>query len=184
MANTTKTISGTGADDNLQGTAGADVIKGNAGDDLLFGLAGDDRLVGGSGNDELDGGRGSDELSGDNGADLFVFSFGDLLVSIPPEGTTEAHISLDFGHDVVTDFQIGVDHLQVRAGSDPVVLTLAQLAEKLLLTQVDVNGDGTQDTLITIDYIDAETGIHWTDDTSSITLLGVTATSVDQVFAG
>jgi Ca2+-binding RTX toxin-like protein len=184
LANTNKTINGTGADDNLQGTAGADVIKGNAGDDLLFGLGGNDRLIGGSGNDEIDGGRGNDILSGDNGTDLFVFSFGDLLTSLPPEGATEAHISLDFGHDVVTDFQMGSDQLQVRAGSNPVVLTLAQLAEKLLLTQADVDGDGTQDTVITIDYIDAQTGIHWTDETSSITLLGVTATTVDQVFAG
>jgi Ca2+-binding RTX toxin-like protein len=180
----TKHIVGTGADDLLQGTAGDDRISGAAGDDVLLGLAGNDALAGGVGNDELDGGRGSDELAGGQGADLFVFSFGDLITSLPLEGVTEAHIVLELGDDVVQDFQLGVDHLQIRAGSDPVVVTTQRLAQVLTLSQADVDGDGTADTVITVDYIDATTGVHWTDPTSSITLLGVSGATVEELFAG
>jgi hypothetical protein len=184
LAANTKHIVGTGAHDLLQGTAADDRITGAAGDDVLLGLAGNDALSGGVGNDELDGGQGSDELAGGQGADLFVFSFGDLITSLPSEGATEAHIILELGNDVVQDFQLGVDHLQVRAGSVPMVVTIAQLAQVLMLTQTDVDGDGTVDTVINVDYIDATTGVHWSDPTSSITLLGVSGATVEELFAG
>jgi hypothetical protein len=181
MATHTKHIGGTGADDLLEGTAGDDVIKGAAGDDSLFGLDGNDWLVGGAGNDELDGGEGSDLLSGGQGADLFVSSFGDIISQFPPEGATESQIILRLGHDVVSDFELGVDHLQVRAGSDPVVLTHAQLSQVLMLTEADVDGDGTLDTVVNVDYMDE--GVHYTDPTSSITLLGVSGATVEGLFS-
>ena len=78
---------------------------------------------------------------------------------------------------------MGVDHLQVRAGSNPVVLTPAQLSQVLTLTQAEVNGDGTMDTVVNVDYVDA-TGVHWTDPTSSITLLGVSGATIGELFAG
>jgi Ca2+-binding RTX toxin-like protein len=182
MAADTKSIVGTGADDQLQGTASDDLMMGAAGNDVLLGLAGNDRLVGGVGDDVLDGGRGSDTLSGGHGADLFVFSFGDLITSLPPDGVTEAQIHLELGHDLVQDFEVGVDHLQVRAGSDPVVVTPSQLSQVLKLTQVDVDGDGTQDTVINVDYVDTN-GVHWTDPTSSITLLGVSGATALELFS-
>ena len=184
MATDNKPIVGTGDDNLLQGTSGADVIMGAAGNDLLFGLAGDDRLVGGVGDDQLDGGRGADMLSGGHGADLFVFSVGDVLVSLPGEGETEALVRFNLGHDVITDFQLGEDHLQVFAGSDPVVVSIAQLLETLELTTADVDGDGTLDTVINVDYIGAENGVHYTDPTTSITLLGVSGASIEQLFVG
>jgi Ca2+-binding RTX toxin-like protein len=179
-----KPIVGTGLDDQLQGTTGSDLLMGAAGNDVLLGLAGDDRLVGGVGDDELDGGRGSDALSGGQGSDLFVFSFGDLISSIPPEGTTEAQFRLELGHDVVGDFQVGVDHLQVRAGDNPVVLTISQLSQALMLTEADVDADGTLDTVINVDFVDASTGVHYTDPSSSITLLGVSGATIEGLFAG
>jgi Ca2+-binding RTX toxin-like protein len=181
VVTSTKQMNGTGGDDQLLGTSGVDQVKGNAGDDVLLGYAGNDSLDGGVGNDTLDGGAGNDLLAGGKGADLFVSSFGDLLVAIPPEGTTEAHIALYLGDDVVTDFQLGVDHLQMLSGSTPVALTVDQLAQTLKLTETDVNGDGKVDTVITVDYVDAS-GIHWTDDTSSITLLGVSGASVAALY--
>jgi Ca2+-binding RTX toxin-like protein len=176
-----KQINGTGADDQLSGTSGADQIKGNAGNDVLMGYAGNDWLDGGVGNDTLDGGAGNDTLTGAKGADLFVSSFGDLLVAIPPEGTTEAHIALFLGYDVITDFELGTDHLQMLAGSTPTALTVEQLSPVLKLTESDVNGDGHVDTVITIDYVDAA-GVHWTDETSGITLLGVSGASVASLY--
>jgi Ca2+-binding RTX toxin-like protein len=177
-----KHIVGTGADDQLQGTADADYIKGNAGNDVLLGLAGNDTLDGGTGNDVLDGGSGSDTLTGGNGADLFVSSYGDLLSSVLTDGQTEAQINLYLGHDVVTDFVLGVDHLQVLAGSVPVgVVSIAQLQQTMTVTQLDVDGDGKQDTVLNIDYFDAA-GVHWTDPTSSITLLGVSGATIEALY--
>jgi Ca2+-binding RTX toxin-like protein len=179
-----KRVVGTGADDQLAGSAFDDLIMGAAGSDVLLGLEGNDELIGGAGNDEVDGGRGSDLLSGGNGADLFVSSFGDLVSSIPPEGTTEGTIGLYLGDDVITDFELGVDHLQVRAGDNPVVLTAAFLSQVLKLTETDADGDGKLDTVIHVDYIDPVYGIHVTDPSSSITLLGVTGATVQDLFAG
>jgi Ca2+-binding RTX toxin-like protein len=68
------------------------VLDGGAGDDLLIGGAGWDVLVGGTGHDTLEGGLGLDVLTGGAGADHFVFNRGD-------------------GHDLVTDFQQGVDKI-------------------------------------------------------------------------
>jgi VCBS repeat-containing protein len=60
-------------------------IQGNPGDDILIGGGGDDILLGGKGNDVMTGGGGND---------LFV-------------------LSSQSGVDVITDFQIGHDHLQL-----------------------------------------------------------------------
>jgi Ca2+-binding RTX toxin-like protein len=184
LATENQPLVGTGFDDRLQGTADADRILGAAGDDVLLGFAGDDSLVGGVSDDVLDGGSGSDTLAGGHGADLFVFSYGDPVVSLPAEGVTEAQVHLNLGHDVVQDFQVGLDHLQVRAGADAAIVPVAQLSQVLKLTQADVNADGKVDTVINVDYVDAISGIHYTDATSSITLLGVSGATVEELFAG
>ena len=119
---------GTG-DDWLEGGAGSDALEGGDGNDILIGdnfpvfllyepaygepvpsdddpneasvtfflvSGGDDTLSGGAGDDMLDGGYGNDELSGGLGADVFVF----------------AH---DSGQDVVTDFRIDEDSIDLSA---------------------------------------------------------------------
>lgn len=179
MASSTKFINGSGGNDQLLGTSDADAIKGNAGNDVLLGYAGNDSLDGGVGDDTLDGGFGNDTLTGDKGADLFVSSFGPLLVMIPPEGTTEAQIHLFLGHDVVTDFELGTDRLQILDSGN--AMPVDSLQNVLKLTTVDVNADGKLDTVLTIDYIDAS-GVHYTDDTSSITLLGVSGATIAQLY--
>jgi VCBS repeat-containing protein len=60
-------------------------IQGNPGDDILIGGGGDDILIGSQGNDVMTGGGGND---------LFVFG-------------------AQSGVDVITDFQIGHDHLEL-----------------------------------------------------------------------
>jgi hypothetical protein len=79
---------------------------------------------------------------------------------------------------------VGVDHLQVRAGDNPVVLTISQLSQVLMLTEADVDADGTLDTVINVDFVDASTGVHYTDPSSSITLLGVSGATIEGLFAG
>ena len=126
---------GSGAD-WLEGGAGSDALEGGDGDDVLVGdsylvprliepvdgrsivvnndgydtddalyatslipilvFGGNDTLSGGAGDDLLVGDYGNDELSGGQGSDVFVF----------------AH---DGGHDVVTDFQIDEDRIDLSA---------------------------------------------------------------------
>jgi len=76
------------------GTGGA--LTGGGGEDLLMGGAGADTLAGGAGADILADGAGSDRLTGGSGADIFVQS-------------------LDGAADTITDFEAGVDRLDLSA---------------------------------------------------------------------
>ncbi len=76
------------------GGDGSDRLIGGAQDDLLWGNAGNDVLSGGNGKDILAGGVGRDELTGGGDADVFIFS-------------DEA------AQDVVTDFELGLDRLDL-----------------------------------------------------------------------
>ncbi len=90
---------GEGGNDKLGGGRGHDWLEGGKGRDRLEGGRADDMLLGGRHDDTLIGGRGDDELSGGDGADHFVF-----------KGR--------FGHDVITDFEIGIDTLRVKGAGD------------------------------------------------------------------
>jgi Ca2+-binding RTX toxin-like protein len=75
------------------GGADQDTIKGGAGS-WLNGDDGDDIIIGGAGFQQIVGGAGNDTLTG--GADADRFDFGD-----------------NWGHDRITDFQVGVDHINM-----------------------------------------------------------------------
>ena len=99
-------VRGSFGDDTVFVGAGNDVFQGSAGDDLVFGEEGEDQLTGDSGNDTLVGGEGNDTLwggadadvlTGGDGADVFQFVFGDAI-------------------DVITDFEDGVDVINIAAG--------------------------------------------------------------------
>ena len=180
---------GSGAD-WLEGGAGSDALEGGDGNDILVGddnflthllfeepagdepvalgdeqgmasepgeialisflvAGGDDSLSGGAGDDLLDGGYGDDELSGGPGADVFVFAY-------------------DSGHDVVTDFSIDVDRIDLSAfaGIDAMDdLSLRQQGDDLVIdllahgggeiTLQDVNQPDLADTHF-IFFIDPE----------------------------
>jgi Ca2+-binding RTX toxin-like protein len=96
-------VEGTGTAETITGTSGVDNLFGYGGDDTLVGLLGDDVLSGGDGQDTLIGGQGNDLLSGGADSDTFVWLHDDAL-----GGTVAAPIS-----DVVTDFQVGVDKLDL-----------------------------------------------------------------------
>ena len=93
-------VVGTTQDDVILGNSGNNRIHGHDGNDLLDGRAGDDIIIGGDGQDFIIGGTGNDVLTGDGGntryADIFDFRGNAGSLS-------------DFGHDVVTDFQTGLD---------------------------------------------------------------------------
>jgi VCBS repeat-containing protein len=87
-------VSGLDGNDELHGGNGNDSLLGGDGTDRLFGDNGDDRLDGGAGNDVLSGGAGNDWLTGGAGSNTFIFG-------------------KSGGADVVTDFKVGIDHLQL-----------------------------------------------------------------------
>ncbi|MBE7382415.1 MAG: 5'-nucleotidase C-terminal domain-containing protein [Leptolyngbya sp. SIO1E4] len=118
-----------GGDDIIFGGAGNDRIGGKSGDDQLFGEAGDDTIWGDDGDDLLRGGLGNDTLTGDNssggqGADTFVLAAG--------EGT-----------DTITDFEVGIDTLQIIGVSSLEALSLSgntiALGEETLAILTGVN---------------------------------------------
>lgn len=89
-------INGNNSSNVLNGTSGNDVIDGRGGHDRIDGGAGDDIMFGGNGNDTLISNAGNDVMTGGNGADTFV---------IGPRTS---------GTITITDFQNGVDHIDIR----------------------------------------------------------------------
>ena len=82
----------------VQGFKGSnDAMNGLGGDDELSGMSGDDTLRGDDGDDLLNGGRGNDTYRGGNGADTFV-------------------LGKDKGTDIITDFEMGTDHIVLGNG--------------------------------------------------------------------
>ncbi|WP_422028784.1 DUF4214 domain-containing protein [Roseovarius sp.] len=83
---------------NFLGGSGNDVIylQDVSGDHLVFGDDGDDEIRTHDGNDILNGGGGNDSLTGGDGADTFVLSPGD-------------------GQDTITDFELGLDTIDLSA---------------------------------------------------------------------
>ncbi len=88
------TLVGGDGNDTTYGGQGNDLLFGEAGNDLMWGDAGDDTLCGGTGNDTLIGGMGNDTLLAGEGNDTFV-------------------LSADMGIDLISDFQVGQDVLQL-----------------------------------------------------------------------
>ncbi|MGG5818172.1 M10 family metallopeptidase C-terminal domain-containing protein [Falsiroseomonas sp. HW251] len=80
---------------------GAGTLAGNGGANSLAGSGGADSIAGNAGADTLNGGASADTLSGGTGNDVFAFS--------PNAGPTLS------GVDVVTDFVIGADVINVAA---------------------------------------------------------------------
>jgi serralysin len=93
---------------------GDDIGMGGSGNDLIQGGRGNDMIGGDDGNDVLRGGRGHDELDGGAGRDLLIGGRGDDLLT----GGADDDIfrfNSHSGSDVITDFTLGEDLIQIRA---------------------------------------------------------------------
>lgn len=114
-------------DDKIYGGTGNDSMSGDALHDLMFGGVGDDTLLGGSGNDELWGGAGNDRMTGGTGTDKFGFA-------------------ASSGSDVVTDFEVGIDMLDLSFATTNFT-TAASVAAAATDTgaglQIDLGGGAT-----------------------------------------
>ena len=86
-------VGGNGAQ-TLTGGGEEDTLTGGNARDILIGAGGNDVLSGNNGADSLNGGAGNDRLTGGNGPDAFVFDPG-------------------FGQDVIADFTINTDKIEI-----------------------------------------------------------------------
>jgi hypothetical protein len=98
---------------------------GNALDNVITGTYLNDTLDGGAGNDTLIGNSGNDVLTGGIGDDTFVFGLTPGAFGSPPQG---------FGHDIITDFTSGHDHLAFRDGVVHGALAAAQTGSDVTIT--------------------------------------------------
>ncbi len=140
-------IRGDAGNDSLAGGAGNDTLFGGAGNDRLKGDAGDDRLVGEAGNDKITGGLGRDVMTGGLGADDFIFA-------------SAAEIGSGATRDIITDFQTGLDDIDLRAlqtdgrfiGNAAFTSTAGEVRYSVTTGLVvgDLNGDGVADWTLNI----------------------------------
>jgi Ca2+-binding RTX toxin-like protein len=100
-------LRGSDFNDKLYGNAGNNSIDGSIGDDFIFGNAGNDYITDQSGNDFIDGGAGNDFISGGYGDDIMIGGKGNDIFRFE---------YFSIGNDIVKDFQIGFDLVQLTGG--------------------------------------------------------------------
>ncbi len=93
------TLLGGAGFDTLEGWYGNDLLVGNSGEDTLSGGHGNDTLLGDNDSDWLEGGEGADRLTGGTGADTFRFA-------------SKTH-STAKAYDTITDFEVGIDRIDL-----------------------------------------------------------------------
>lgn len=90
----------------IEGSHSGGTITGGTRDDILIGGAQADSIMGGAGDDLMEDGLGIDTLHGGDGADIFI-------------------LRSDFTADVIQDFQVGIDQLDLS--SWPFLFSASQL---------------------------------------------------------
>ena len=128
------TIGGGAGDDEFHGQGGSDRILGRLGDDEIFGGDQNDTLNGGDGNDTLTGGNGRDRAFLGNGNDRWIdndqVQFGDASVgggagndwiqagggndTLAGGGGADTFVLVAaINDDIITDYQVGMDALEI-----------------------------------------------------------------------
>ncbi|WP_262030294.1 CAP domain-containing protein [Microvirga sp. Mcv34] len=132
-------INGNGGRNTLKGTAASDTIKGLGGNDKLYGNGGNDKLYGGTGNDAITGNAGNDRLFGNGGNDTLNGSSGnDTLTG--GAGADTFRFSGKWGADTITDFQNGIDRINLRSTD----LSFKDLS----ITRFNADSDGKADDVL------------------------------------
>jgi len=98
------TISGSNGNDSLYGQVGGDTINGNNDNDTIYGGSGNDHIDAGNGIDTIYGGSNNDTITGNGDADTIIGGYGaDLLTGA---GGADKFVYLDQKDtgDTITDF--------------------------------------------------------------------------------
>lgn len=140
-------VNGGYGNDTVSGGAGADTVLGDTGLDLLSGGADNDSLDGGIGADTMDGGEGNDVLNGGAfgkdvitgglGADRFVYA-------------TASDSFATAAADVITDFEVGIDRIDISALGDSAFAFMDSAAFSLTEASVRVSA-GVATTIVSMD---------------------------------
>lgn len=142
------TAFGGGGNDIIQAQGiGGSQIQGGPGDDDLTGSFDNDVILGGDGEDRIESLYGNDVLTGGDDADIFAFQ-GDLRIAFR-----------GVGDDVITDFQNGLDKIEIDAFFTPGAGSFAELAPNI--------ADGPDGAVLTI------------PDEGTITFAGTQASVLD-----
>lgn len=118
-SNFADTLYGDTSDNSLWGFGGNDIIWGQTGNDVIYGENGNDVLQGGGGNDMLFGGNGTDQLEGGAGDDTLIGGSDNVADTFIFDG-------INLGNDLIVDFQLGTDVMQVFANTGIVNFTELQ----------------------------------------------------------
>lgn len=134
------TIAGLLGDDEIEGLGGDDILRGDlnerspggseGGNDTINGGEGDDQIGGKGGHDELYGDAGNDSIWGDDGDDLLRGGLGDDVLTGDDfsggEGVDTFVLAAGEGIDTITDFEIGIDAVELFGDLIPENLTIEQ----------------------------------------------------------
>lgn len=113
-------VFGGAGNDTVATTTGEAYLNGGTGNDSLTGSGVADDIIGGWGDDTINGGPGdssNDKLSGGAGADTFRF---EIRNTPGPYDTT---YQLGWGDDVITDFVVGTDRLDLGIFAEEAMVT-------------------------------------------------------------
>lgn len=110
------TVYGQAAQDTLHGEGGNDYLDGGNADDVLHGGLGNDSLIGGKSDDWLNGGSGNDVLTGDGNSLMSGNAPGTGSFQSSNDGDDVFFFDNGFGQDVILDFSLAKDTLEIRAG--------------------------------------------------------------------
>jgi len=156
--------------ENLRGSDNNDNLTGDGVGNTLQGMAGNDTLDGGAGDDRLVGGDGADVLTGGADADTFVFQFA------------------SDGVDEITDFESGVDTIEVSASGFGGNLVAGGTVDVLEVGDL-ADASGGTDGYFILDNDGADAGtLYWdptggtSDDATAIAVLQNTSTLLPSDF--
>lgn len=109
------TLMGGKDDDTIDGNIGNDIVRGDSDQDIVRGGDGADTMYGGKGNDELFGEQGNDVLFGDRDHDTLTGGAGEDTLT-GGAGNDLFILQTAQGLDIITDFENGIDLLQLPSG--------------------------------------------------------------------
>lgn len=153
-------------DDVLIGNRGNDNLRGQAAQDTLLGHGGVDILIGGDGNDSLDGGRGADRLNGGDGRDALNGGLNGDFITGGLGADRFIYTQVNEGQDVIVDFQIRRDLLDLQQLFDKPGFTRRNPVDRYLqfvqqgaatAVQIDANGDALGTSLRTLVLLEGVT---------------------------